>query len=228
MGKTVLLTYLGKHSKREVYSNFKIDIPNYKSLEVVDLLDLKHDIDVLIDEGYTWLESRTSGSSLNRYLSYIVLQSRKRTIDIIITAQMYSSIDVRFREQADILIKCKKTKEGFRYRFLFIESDKTAVFLLPFNEAELYYPLFDTYEIVEPYTKELLGMKLLDSKPKEKYEKIMKIGEVIMEIFTKGKTDDEALKSITHSRVLAELMKAGYDRMYEPLVYVFLQDTLSS
>ena len=57
-GKTLIQTFLNLTSKKEVWSNYKIKIPNYRKLEVYDLLDLKDNIVVLMDEGYSWIENR--------------------------------------------------------------------------------------------------------------------------------------------------------------------------
>lgn len=219
-GKTLLLTLIASKSKREVYSNFKVKLKNYKPLKVIDLLELKNDVDVLIDEGYTWLESRTSSSTLNRYLSYIVLQSRKRTIDIYITAQMFSSIDIRFRVQSDVIVKCERNKtdginDGFCYEFLEIESDKIRKFFLTEEKAKEYYGIFDTYEIVEPHTKEMLEFKLLESNPKALDKKIRQIAKKVRKII-KG--------DITHDKVRRALRKAGYNAGYEKDIYIELKE----
>ncbi len=214
-GKTILMVYLATKSKREVYSNFKIHIPNYKPLKITDLLDLKNNIDVFIDEGYTWLESRTSGSALNRYLSYIVLQARKRLIDIIISAQMFSSIDVRFREQCDVIVKCQKIKEGFKYSFLFVGKDKVRTYILKYKDAKKLFDTYDTYEIIESHNKEALVLKLKETEsPEQFWDEIVNMSEII-------KKD---IKKLTHPRVLNALAKNKFKSTYEPQVYAYLQD----
>lgn len=203
-----------------VYANYFLDIPNYKPLEVMDFLELKDNIDVIIDEGYTWLESRTSGFFLNRYLSYIVLQSRKRTIDIIVTAQIYSSVDVRFRNQTDVLVKCERVGDDFYYDFMRIDNYSTSKFILPYQEAKKYFNLYDTYQIVEPHTKDALEMKLLESNPKKLYDKVSGIGELIKTDF---KNNGLKKKDVTHDRVKSSLMKLGLNMNLESLVYVYLK-----
>jgi len=219
-GKTLLMVYLAFQSSREIYSNFKIYLNRYKALEVMDLLELKDNIDVFIDEGYTWLESRTSGSILNRYLSYIVLQSRKRLIDIVISAQMFSSLDVRFREQCNIIIKCekilkKKKIAGFKYSFLFVESDLVKTFFFDIKHARKYFDLYDTYQIIEPHKLEQMKLKLMeDDNPKALWDELEGITNKI-------KKD---VKEITHPRVLNALLKNGFKASYEPQIYVLLKD----
>lgn len=221
-GKTLLMVWLAFLSTRDIYSNFKIYLSKFKALEIIDLLELKDNIDVFIDEGYTWLESRTSGSILNRYLSYIVLQSRKRTIDIIISAQMFSSLDVRFREQCDLIIKCqkiidKRTKKikGFRYDFLFVESNLIKTFFFDIKFASKYFDKYDTYEIIEPYKIKQMKLKLMEEEnPTQMWNELESMA-------LKIKKD---VKKLTHPRVLNALMKNGFKGSYEPQIYVILKD----
>lgn len=221
-GKTLLSTIIAKDSDRQVYANYdiKLDDGRFKPLEIIDFLELPDNIDVIIDEGYTWLEARTSGYFLNRYLSYIVLQSRKRTIDIIVTAQMFSTVDVRFRNQAEVIVKCERVGLDFVYDFLRLDNFKSNRFVLPYEKAKRYFNLYDTYQIVEPHTKIALEMKLLESDPKRLYEKIKKIGDSILTDFK-----DLDAKEITHDRVKASLMRNGHNMSLEPLIYVFIKDS---
>lgn len=219
-GKTLLCSILASKSKRDVYSNFWLDYPNYHPLEVANLLKLPDNIDVFIDEGYAWLESRTSGAVLNRYLSYIILQSRKRTIDIYVTAQMFSTIDNRFREQSNIIVKCDRINNGrdreywdFNYEFLEMSSETIKRFLLRYDKAKLFFDKFNTYEIVEPHTKDVLEMKLLENNPKELFERVKDIGEEIKEY----------TKKISHDIVKNYLMKLGYPLHLEKYVYAYLK-----
>ena len=216
-GKTLLLTLFALLSKRGVYANYTIKRDNFKVLEPIDFIDLPNNVDIMMDEGYTWLESRTSGFYLNRFLSYIMWQSRKRTIDIYITAQRFMSLDVRFRDEVDVLIKCEGrynlNRDPFNYHFLWVAEDKENQFELSYKDAKKYFHSFDTYEIVEPYTKEQLEFLLLKSDPEKRWEKAVEIGEKI------GKN----LSLITHPIVQAHLLKKGYDLSFEPLVYVYLK-----
>ena len=215
-GKTLFCTLIAEKSKREKYANYRLFLKRYKPLEVIDLLELPNNVDVIIDEGYTWLESRISGSHLNRYLSYIVFQIRKRMIDVYVTAQMFSSIDVRFREQADIIIKCERIGQDFYYDMYWLDIDQIRKFVLPYEIAEKYFDKYDTYEVIEPYTKEILERKILDNIPENRFKKISDIAEDIIDEF-----DGE---EITHDRLKLVLLKRGYDLGEEALIYVYLKN----
>lgn len=213
-GKTLLLTYLSLKSKRDIYSNFKLNIKKYNSLDILDLLNLPNNIDVYLDEAYTWLESRLSGKAINRYLSYILLQSRKRTIDIYCTAQLFSTIDVRFRNKSDILVKCRKCKDGFHYRFFNLNTFKNKYFVLLFDKAKKYYKYYDTYEIVEPFEKARLEFSLLLSDTNKLFKKATQIAKIIK----------PKLNRITHDSVKFALMDNGFVKDFEPYVYPILKN----
>ena len=216
-GKTLLLAIIGKHSKRRIFSNFQLDLPLYNELEIIDLLDLENNIIVFIDEAYTWLESRTSMSTLNRYLSYIIFQSRKRNIDIYTTSQMFSSIDIRLREQSDIIIECRIIDDGFQYTFRDSYNRKISTFILPYSKAKKYFSIYDTYEIVEPNHKQELEFNLLQQYPNKLLEKVKEIAEAIK----------DKIKKITHDSIKATLLLSGYNTSYEKYIYLYLKEGLT-
>lgn len=217
-GKTLLLTYLSTKIKRKIYSNYELIIENYVKLEIESLLNLPNNIDVFLDEAYTWLESRVSGKALNRYLSYILLQSRKRTLDIYCTAQLFSTLDKRFREKADIIIKCEKIKDkGYKYHFFNMNKYSQKVLLLPFEKAKKYYKYYDTNEIVEPYQKSSLEFTLLQSNTEQLFKKAKEIAEFIWKDINGQKY------GITHNSVKLALLKNGIYKGYEPFVYTILK-----
>lgn len=213
----------GIQSKRVVYSNFILNIPNYRPLDVIDFIDLPNNIDVFIDEAYTWLESRTSGFFLNRFLSYILWQSRKRTIDIYLSAQRFRSLDLRFRDEADVIIKCQPRanldSDDFVYNFLWVADNRRAKFRIKYEDAKKYFVNYDTFEIVEPYTKEEFLNKLLEKFPEKRWKKAVKIAKELKE--------ENDGKEFTHDVVYALMSKHGYSADLKPLVYVYLKGLVS-
>lgn len=148
-GKTLFLTYLAKwanESDVDIYANFNI---GYDAAEVVDVHDLE-DIEnglLLMDEAYTWLDSRTSMSERNRYLSKMIFKSRKRKLDMFATAQLESSIDLRMRHLKDARIHAMGTtpnQEAFKY--ILKAFGVTKKFYLPMSVAEELFDRYDTYE----------------------------------------------------------------------------------
>ena len=218
-GKTAFITLMALDSKREVYANFRLEIENYKPLEIMDFIDLPNNVDVMIDEAYTWIESRTSSFFLNRFLSYVLWQSRKRTIDIYLTAQRFRSLDLRFRDESDVLVKCKPRfkmdKDEFHYNIFWVAENKQKKFTMLYKDMKKVFPLYDTYQIIEPYTKEQIEYKLLESDPAKRWDKAIEISKKV----SKGLNG----KEITHAILKARLMKYGFDGSYEPLIYVYLK-----
>jgi len=149
-GKTLFLTYFGTKLTRPIYSNYKLNLPNYKPLTLAILKKLPNNVNVYMDEGYTWLESRISGSRLNKLISYLLFQSGKRGLDIYITAQLFSSVDLRFRQQSSLIIYCKKINDDFYYTIHNREKNTFKHLVMPKEIAKNYFPLYDTYEIIEP------------------------------------------------------------------------------
>lgn len=79
---------------------------------------------ILLDEIYELADARLSGSKTNIGIGDIILQSRHRNVDIIVIAQLASSIDKRIRNNTQVGVACKKYMKkvkgkhkiiGFRY-----------------------------------------------------------------------------------------------------------------
>ena len=159
------------YSVREILANFKVfENEYYNKLELIGLLNLPDNRDIFIDEGYTWLESRNSMSKVNKFISYIILQSRHRTIDIYIAIQLFSSVDLRFRENANELIRCECLKSrknkilGFSYKFYKFYNNRYYNYnhlFVPYDKAKLFFLLYDTYEIIEPQNYESMVLEIL-------------------------------------------------------------------
>lgn len=166
-GKTLLMCIFSFYSNRKVLANFEI-INNHKytKLELTGLLNLPKNRDIFIDEAYTWLESRTSMSKINQFISYIIFQSRHIKIDLYITAQLFNSIDLRFRNNANIIINCtsiriKNKILGFRYDFYKVDRKKLKYItslLLKYEKAKQFFNNYDTYELIK--SKDYISLKL--------------------------------------------------------------------
>jgi hypothetical protein len=226
-GKTLWMTLQALKSKREVWSNYRIDIERYNELNVVDLIDeLPDNVEVLIDEAYTWLESRTAGRGLNRYLTYLAFQIRKSKRNFIVSAQQRGTIDVRFRKEWDYMVYCfrkknqnKKRKEwDFAIRILDKYSLKIIQKVLPYEKAKKYFNYYDTYEVVEPYDKQNLRLELMKDDPKKLHNHIKEVAQDI----------EKDIDKITHSTVSNALIKNGYTRAYHTYVYDLLKGKLKS
>jgi hypothetical protein len=129
-GKTTLATCHAELCAKigiPVYSDYDMDIKDCSVIEPHELFSLGEDYNidtgkkctVIIDEAYSWLESRNYGSDLNKYLSYILMQSRKRGMEFITTEQLNSTIDIRFQQLAEIVVASIMLKDRFRYIYIY-------------------------------------------------------------------------------------------------------------
>lgn len=223
VGKTLIATIFAKHSNRKIYANYKLNIPKYHKLEPTDLFKLPNNCEVFIDEAYTWLESRTSGADLNKCSSYILFQSGKRTINIYLTAQLFSTVDIRFRHMSNIIIEVYKYEEEELFEYNFYKRIRGHLIFcntwyLPFDEAEQYYDLYDTFEIVEPYTMKNLETKLIMKDGKKLFAKAKEITNLVRPELDKTNKKNK----YTHDAIKFELLKQDISLNYEKFVYLIL------
>jgi hypothetical protein len=159
-GKTLFTTYCASIDTRPIYSNYKIKLDNYNHLKPETLAELSDDCLILIDEAYSWLESRTSGKDINRYLSYILFQSRKRGMDIMLTDQLVGTIDVRFRMLTNYEVYCQNILDvGFEYTIFkksMYGNYKPKKMIMPYEIAETIFPLYDSWQLINPIDDNLI------------------------------------------------------------------------
>lgn len=156
-GKTLLMTIFALSSQTaHIVSNYKLHprVDMNKTVSAFDMLPfVKCEYEsclILLDEAYTYLESRTSGAEQNRLMSYVLFQSRKKDVDMYLTVQLKSTIDVRFRELADIYIECQTRNPKSREDFVYClhKGPKSKVIRIKFADALPFMQLYDTYEVV--------------------------------------------------------------------------------
>jgi len=161
-GKSLFLAILGyklsKLPNYDVYANFHIKGVKYLTpKELIQINPKSKKAVILLDEAYSWLDSRVSASKVNRILSWVVLQSRKRNMDIFYSAQSATTVDLRLRDRTDITIFCRAEGDplrpsGFTYIMEWINGlriFRKAMFL-PYSKARKYFNIYDTREIVKP------------------------------------------------------------------------------
>lgn len=129
------------------------------------------DLDLGIDELHIFLDSRSSTSRGNKYLSYFVLQTRKRGVELKGTTQFYDQIDRRLRKVCDYITKCSafiKTENGMipvtpvmaSKGLTQEQSDNLWIFNHTFNQegkeikkeifkAKPFFNMYDTKQIID-------------------------------------------------------------------------------
>ena len=212
-GKTLLLTYFALLTNKNIpiYANFHIKLPNVKVIEPNELEDLEKGI-LLIDEAYLWLDSRCSGREINRYLSYLIFQSRKRGFNVFASSQLSSAIDLRYRFISDLNIyavgETGDTKfNAFRYIFNGWGASKTV--FLPFDYAKKF--LFNIYDTLEYPEMELTTFepKRFNQTVEEVVKKLKEEYDIINK-FSKGMIGDVLLEEGMFNE---RLVNSVYDRL---------------
>lgn len=159
-GKTLLSSIFAYYSKKEIYSNFTLqnmNKPIHKfNLNLLFSEELQN-ASIFIDEAYTILESRRSLSNDNIIMSNMYFQSRKRDIDFYLGVQLAKSIDVRFRDLADLVIACKKSENKNRFEYTISDFSSYKRLFIDFKNAEKFFDKFNTKELV--LTKKMLKLK---------------------------------------------------------------------
>lgn len=173
-GKTLLLTILGKHSKLPVVSNFSLKFKS-EQFSLSKFVNAQYeDCTLLLDEAYVYLESRLSMRKKNRTASYILFQSRKKNVDMILTVQLRSTLDKRFRTLADSLIFCEGVSNGnFCYVKMNANEAYPTRFYLPVKKAEKYFQYFDTNEVIKDESEDNSDL-MSNSESKKFVQKIVK------------------------------------------------------
>jgi len=170
-GKTIWLTYIAsKFPDVQIFSNFTIKLSNVKPVDILSVDQITDGL-LLLDEAYAWLESRLSMSDVNLYLSRLVFNSRKRGLDIWCSAQLESSMEMRYRHLTDINVSALgEARDGRGYYYM---VGKRLVMLPKLKALEL-FPLFDTYEQQPIARPTIFDAKTIEPKVKELTNKIFK------------------------------------------------------
>ncbi len=152
-GKTLLMTIFGKATHLEgkkVYSNYKTSFGELVSpMDLVDRNEQLKNCSLCLDELYAWIDSRTSGTTGNRLITYFGLQTRKLDVNLFYTAQLIGSVDLRLRYITDIVVLCERRKKGFSYTFFYGYQPIKKVFM-PEEKAGNFYNDYDTSEVILP------------------------------------------------------------------------------
>lgn len=114
-GKTLLMTYMLHQdylNGKRIISNYKLNFPHeiLNSNMLMHHREELHDAVIGIDEASLYMDSRRSMSEFSVTISYFLFQSRKRSVDVYLTAQQIGSLDVRLRDNCDFIVWCRPGK----------------------------------------------------------------------------------------------------------------------
>lgn len=143
-----------------IYSNMTLSFGKYISSE--DVLELNKDsmlfnCVLVLDELQLFFDSRNFTRQKNKDFSNFIQQSRKRNIHIFYTTQYINTVDLRIRQQTDIIAYPNfDDKTKFCHVFYFdltkLEDDFEVLALNPVTvvyDAKPIFKLYDTYEMLK-------------------------------------------------------------------------------
>lgn len=234
-GKTLLLVYLATQTKREVFAQFNIRLPNYRELSLSKIMNIPHNSEVYFDEGYIVADSRNSGSSLNKRISHQVFQLRKANRNIHFAVQKFSTLDIRLRIEWDVLIKCARIYNrrdmeewDFGYSALIKVPARSPTLEQPFDLVEKnwiipydyankkLFRLYDTEEIIAPIDEKRMELDILKQDPEEFERRALEIAEEVSGMVAKP----------TWASVKYALFKLGYPQDWWEAVYLELNNKI--
>lgn len=174
-GKTLFMTkeaFFCYLNNKQVYSNYRL---NFKSNENklkpklikndffrnFEKYNLKN-VSLFLDEIYVYIDSRNSGSSINKIMSYFFNQTRKTGVDLYYSTQFFSQVDKRLRFNTEKFVTPKIIKDKNKNSYLLVKICNRDLKIL--NEyiikcsALFNAKLYDTDEIVR-FNKEKINKK---------------------------------------------------------------------
>lgn len=113
--KTTAAVYLGvedaKATDRKIISNVHLNL-DYTHFDLAWFLEniSSHELEdciLILDEMYQLFDSRSSGTKLNKLMSYFFVQTRKRGVDLYICTHFLDHIDKRARRAVDLRGACR-------------------------------------------------------------------------------------------------------------------------
>lgn len=103
---------VGYNPKKIVHEEDFINFDYNMFVDAMEENTTLFDTTVVIDEAYLFADARMTQSGFNRLMSYFVLQSRKRDVNIYFTTQQFENIDSRLRRNVDMRILSRFNKQS--------------------------------------------------------------------------------------------------------------------
>lgn len=221
-GKTFLMTIFALALKeKNVWANYWVKHPNYKFLEIDDLLHIPNNTDIFIDEAYNWLENRRSGSNLNVFISEIKEQKRKSDSTWYLSEARPKLLDKRFEQFPNVIVQCKTrypighSTEDFVYKFTYDEPYAVVYKTYPYQIAEKYFGFFNTKERTKMHNQDKFEFKLIEQNPPKLMSKIQELAKLLLE-------KDNNIK-YTHDKLKMVCLENGIIKDYEPYLYLYFK-----
>ena len=226
-------------SEIPIYTNFRINLKNAEMIEPEEVFDVfEYDSAIPVkklvtDEAYSWFESRNSGScDVNKFLSYLMFQSRKLGLNWKSIAQMRNTLDLRWRGMENKIINCGdrvldmagNSTDDFNYSFVKRSSVGIKIVnkKLLYCDAKKFFGLYDTNKRILPQDFDNLKMKIMN---KDTINLNRHIDELVNELLS-GKIVVPKTK-LTQEWVRDALLRLNKSSLYASNVKVRLNERLA-
>jgi len=176
-GKTVgMVRYLYKDFK-DLGNSIKSNMKGLKFGDLLDILEIMqineqtkikdmnvkkmpnlNNVSIGIDEITVFMDCRRSQSKMNLLISYFILQTRKRNVQLYYTTQDFSMTDLRLQKYTKIMVLCdfiydenEEQIDNWRHYTVIDIRNKYRPKISRFNmNISKYYDIYDTDEVILP------------------------------------------------------------------------------
>jgi hypothetical protein len=215
-GKTLFLVINAYYSKLPIVSNFALDFGNREIIPFDLNKFLRKDYSdciILMDEAYNYLESRISATERNRIMSYFLFQSRKKNVLLYITAQLFSTLDRRYRELSDLIVVASNMDEYFLYT-IYIGSEVNEITISK-EYTKLFYKMYNTKELIDNADEK---MKYNLKVGQEKMINIEELANEVLDFYI-----SEGLTKITRDMIEIYLEANDIENFYAKRIFTMLK-----
>lgn len=157
-GKTLTMTKLLREDfvkkQCDIYANYHLEF-KHKKLDSAFMKNFKtlnlHNCSIGIDEIHIFIDSRSSMKASSKIISYFLLQTRKRNVDLYYTTQFLNQVDKRLRNISDIIIQCNRLKRRMSKDFMIVNTFnlRNGRKIRKVFDPEQYYSMYNTNEIID-------------------------------------------------------------------------------
>lgn len=150
LSMSVFATLIAKQSGAKLYARYKLENSEFVN-DANQIWKMENSI-FLWDEMWIDMDSREWKKNVD--LTRFILQSRKKSVIIMYTAQHYSQVEKRVRKATDILCFCEKTKiiqeQRTEIKLTMVDGHTGTIYkIIKIKNIEPFFSLYNTYEVVK-------------------------------------------------------------------------------
>lgn len=166
LGMSLIAQLYREKSGCTLYSNYGLTNSKlFTSFEQFSDVAMQPSSIICLDEAHTDLDSRSSTTSISRYMTHVIFYLRKMRATMMMTTPMFDNLDARVRMLCDIYVHVEKDKHRFKYHMYDVQSGNKLKTYSIKKERAFALNAYDTHKMVIP---------MEFPKDKNEYESIIK------------------------------------------------------